>query len=225
MRSVLARRRSNSCAGGHRVRPRGWRAIWPALALGAVMPLSGCTSAQLEGQASSYVIMQSLQAASGAAPTTFGGTLASDVLTVVSSSPTIFEDPARVVLELAMKNPVGFEPTSANFVTFNRYRVTFVRADGRNTPGVDVPYPFDGAFTITVGTQPVTAGFTLVRAQAKKENPLLPLAGGGGAMVISTIAEVTLFGADQAGREVTVSGKISVTFADWGDPSSGNSGN
>jgi hypothetical protein len=103
MRPVFVRRRSNTRAG----RLSGWR-LWPALALGAVaMPLSGCTSAQLQGQASSYVIMQALEAASGAAPNQFGGTLASDVQTVVEGSPTIFEDPARVQLVLAMKNPVG----------------------------------------------------------------------------------------------------------------------
>lgn len=223
MRPVFALRRSLPQTGGRRMRG-AWRAVWPALALGAVLvPLSGCTSQQTQGQASSYVILQSLQGASGAKPDTFGGTLASDVQTLVdngdSKSPTIYEDPGRVVLLLAMKNPVGLEPTTANFITFNRYRVTYVRSDGRNTPGVDVPYPFDGAVTVTVGDQPVTAGLTLVRIQSKLENPLLPLVGGGGAMAISTIAQVTLYGADQAGREVTVSGNISVTFADWGDPS------
>ncbi len=36
-------------------------------------------------------------------------------------------------------------PTTANFITVDRYHVTFIRSDGRNKPGVDVPYPFDGA--------------------------------------------------------------------------------
>jgi hypothetical protein len=205
-----------------------WRTFWPALALGAVlMPVTGCTSTQRQGNASSYVIVQAVQAASGAKPDEFGGTLASDVQTYVDAtvngqqvkSPTIYEDLGRVSLALAMKNPVGLEPTTTNFVTFTRYRVEYIRADGRNTPGVDVPYPFDGAVTITVGDDPVIASLTLVRIQAKLENPLLPLVGGGGAMAISTIAKVTLYGADQAGREVTASGNISVTFADWGDPS------
>jgi hypothetical protein len=202
--------------------------VWPALALGAVLASTGaCTSTQRQGEASSYVIVQSLQGASGAKPDTFGGTLASDVQTLVDAqvngqqvkSPTIYEDPGRVVLALAMKNPIGFEPTSANFVTFTRYRVTYLRADGRNTPGVDVPYPFDGAITVTVTDEPATAALTLVRIQAKLENPLLPLVGGGGSLALSTIAQVTLYGADQSGREVEATGNISVTFADWGDPS------
>jgi hypothetical protein len=198
----------------------------PAVALGALLlPVAGCGSA-MPGTASSYVIIQSLQGASGAKPDEFGGTLASDVQTLVDvtvggqemKAPTIYEDPGRAVFVLAMKNPVGPAPTTTNYVTFNRYRVTYVRSDGRNTPGVDVPHPFDGAMTITVSDEPTTASLTLVRIQAKLENPLKPLVGGGGALAITTLAEVTFYGTDQAGREVSATGRISVTFADWGDP-------
>lgn len=195
-------------------------------ALGALLvPLVSC-STQMPGQASSFVIIQSLQAASGAEPDEFGGTLASDVQTLVDveidgeefKAATIYEDPGRAVFQLAMKDPTGFEPTSANYVTFTRYRVTYIRADGRNTPGIDVPHPFDGAVTVTVTDEPATTSLTLVRIQSKMEEPLLPLAGNGGAIAISTIAEVTFYGADQTGREVTATGRISVNFADWGDP-------
>jgi hypothetical protein len=58
----------------------------------------------------------------------------------------------------------------------------------------------------------------LVRAQAKLEAPLKALAGGGGSIIISTIAQVTFYGRDQAGNDVSVTGQISVNFADWGDP-------
>lgn len=203
-----------------------WGVAAIALAIGASV---GCTASQFSGQSSSYVIIQSLQGASGAAPDEFGGTLASDVQTLVDvdvngqqvQRPTIYEDFGRVVMQLAMKNPPaagGLEPTTMNFITLNRYRVAFVRADGRNSPGVDVPYPFDGAITATVGGDPVTVSMPLVRIQSKLELPLLTLVGGGGALAISTIAEVTFYGADQTGREVSVSGRISVNFADWGDP-------
>jgi hypothetical protein len=43
----------------------------------------------------------------------------------------------------------------------------------------------------------------------------VPIAGAG---VISTLAHVTFFGHDQTGREVSVTGTISVNFADWADP-------
>jgi hypothetical protein len=83
---------------------------------------------------------------------------------------------------------------------------------------VDVPYPFDGAITLTVGTTVVSASLNLVRIQAKQEAPLQALINGGGANVISTIARVTFWGRDQNGREVSVTGDIGVNFADWGDP-------
>ena len=60
--------------------------------------------------------------------------------------------------------------------------------------------------------------FALVRAQAKVEAPLKSLAAGGGSALISTIADVTFYGKDQTGNDVTVTGSISVNFADWGDP-------
>ena len=45
------------------------------------------------------------------------------------------------------------------------------------------------------------------------------MAGGGGAIAIMTIADVTFYGRDQAGNDVSVTGSITVNFADWADPS------
>jgi hypothetical protein len=110
-------------------------------------------------------------------------------------------------------------PSDTNAITVNRYHVEFVRSDGRNTQGVDVPYAFDGAVTGTIAAGGTTTlPFTIVRAQSKLESPLMALRGNGGAMAISTIANVTFYGFDQAGNAVTVSGSISVNFADWADP-------
>ena len=71
-------------------------------------------------------------------------------------------------------------PSPINEITVNRYRVSFVRADGRNTPGVDVPYAFDGAATGTVNESGTSLTFVIVRVQAKLEAPLKALVGGGG---------------------------------------------
>lgn len=195
------------------------------LGLAALTPLAGCTSAQMSGQSSSYIIVQSIEGASGATPEEIGVPVPSDVLTLVKRQvdgkeirvPTIYEDTGTVTFRLGMKDP-GLTPSSTNFITITRYKVDFVRTDGRNSPGVDVPYGFQGGMTATVTDNVTTAAFGLVRIQAKMENPLKPLAGGGGAIAISTIAEITFYGTDQAGREVIASGKISVDFADWGDP-------
>lgn len=199
------------------------------LALAATSSLS-CGDVVRQGKGSSYLVINTLTATSGADPGIFGSLLQSDVVTLVEQTinnqmvrvPTVFEDPGQVTFTINLKDPGGATGTLAvqpgNFITVTRYRVVFRRADGRNTPGVDVPYPFDGAFTVTVGAGSATAGFSLVRAQAKLEAPLLALRGGGGAIIISTIADVTFFGRDQAGNETSVTGSISVNFADWGDP-------
>ena len=63
-----------------------------------------------------------------------------------------------------------------------------------------------------------SAGFDLVRHQMKIEPPLRNLVNGGNARFISTIAEITFYGRDQAGNEVTAFGTMSVNFGDWADP-------
>jgi hypothetical protein len=198
---------------------RAFRAAGRMAAVAALAaPLASCTVGQTTGVSPAYLIINELGGASGAEPGSFGGVLHSDVVTDGS----IFEDPGQVNLSLALKDPGTAEgpttPTSMNFITVTRYHVRYFRTDGRNTPGADVPYPFDGAMTATVGDAGATAGITLVRIQAKIESPLAALAAQGGELAISTIAEVTFYGKDQAGREVSVTGNISVTFADWADP-------
>lgn len=192
--------------------------------------ISGCAAAGRDGKASAFLMVNSVTAASGARPATFGGSLPSDVQTYVTVDaggkevrvPTVFEDLAQLTLSLAMKNPgtvtAPTTPSPINFVTVRGYRVTFSRSDGRNTPGLDVPYAFDGALTVTIGDAPVTTTLVLVRVQAKQEAPLRALIGGGGAIAISTMADIVLYGTDQAGRDVSVTARISVNFADWGDP-------
>lgn len=128
-------------------------------------------------------------------------------------------DWARVTMQGLPKNFTAPLPAGPpyNDVIFNRYRVTYTRADGRNTAGVDVPYPFDGVMNLFVGSsgQEVQADITLVRQQAKLEPPLINLAGGGGALVISTLGQVDFYGTDVAGRAIHVTGYINVNFGDF----------
>lgn len=198
-------------------RARTMRAAALIVVAGATVLAGGCSSTVREGQASSYLVLQRLEGASGGASSagTFTAVLRSDVLTKGS----VFEDNGRVTLSIAMKdvtNPTG--PTVNNAITLNRYRVEYRRTDGRNTPGEDVPYAVEGAVGATITDQASSVVFTIVRAQAKLEKPLITLSGGNGALVISTIADVTFFGKDQTGRDVTVTGSMSINFADWADP-------
>jgi hypothetical protein len=197
----------------------------------ALAGAAGCGQQNTEGRSPSYLVVETLQGASGASPGTFSGVLASDVVTNVTvtvggqqvASSTVYEDTGQARLRMALKDvgtgAVVTAPTPANVVTVTRYHVNFKRSDGRNTQGVDVPYAFDGAATGAIGPDGGVLTFTLVRAQAKLEAPLKALREGGGAIVISTIAEVTFYGKDQNGNDVSVTGFISVNFADWGDPS------
>jgi hypothetical protein len=206
------------------------RSVRPAAVAGlalAAIGASACGSATArEGQSPAYPIIVALEGANGAAgasPIFSTSAVPSDIVTFVKSknSWTVFSDPGRVTMRGAMRdvtNPNG--PTTNNEITFRRYRVVYRRSDGRNAPGVDVPYAFDGGVTFTVvpGAE-TSAPFELVRVQAKYEAPLAQLiTGGSPAISISTLADVTFYGQDQTGREVTVTGTISVDFANWGDP-------
>jgi hypothetical protein len=113
-----------------------------------------------------------------------------------------------------LPSPSGLAPSSNNDVTITRYRVTYRRADGRNTPGVDVPYPFDGATTATIPVNGSAAlSIEMVRHVAKEEGPLVQLANS--PVVINTITEVTLFGRDQVGNDISVTGYIQVNFGNF----------
>ncbi len=130
---------------------------------------------------------------------------------------TFYNDVATAEFRVEAKNPTA-QTTEINAVTIRRYRVVFRRSDGRNTPGVDVPYGFDGAATTTIspgGTGSVS--FDLIRHQAKLEPPLRNLAGFGGLGFISTIAEITFYGYDQNGNELAVTGSMDVQFGDFAD--------
>jgi hypothetical protein len=146
------------------------------------------------------------------------GTLNSDVLTEGST----FNDMAEVQMRLILKDPgapgVTASPTLLNAVTVNRYRVEYRRTDGRSVQGVDVPYSFDSALTLTVpsdGTASVV--FQVVRHSAKEEAPLKALSSNFD--IISTIAYVTFFGRDQAGNDVSATATIGIDFGDFADPS------
>lgn len=196
----------------------------------AVTVSASCGDLARQGRSPSFLIIDSLSGSSGADPSTFGSQLNSDVQTFVERTvngqtvrvATIFNDLGRASIRAALKNPGSVDapttPTAVNSVTITRYRVQFRRADGRNEPGRDVPYGFDGGVTATVGESPAIISFDLVKHTNKEEPPLRNLIGAGGQHQINTIAEITFYGKDQAGNDVQVTGLITVNFADFGDP-------
>ena len=200
-----------------------------AVALSAAMAGCGGEFAR-DSKAPARLVIVSMTAAPGAEPEELSSFLLSDVLTLVTTGgtctkdnpcPTRFNDPGSVEMRLQLRD-IGSaaspaSPSALNAVTISRYRVVYRRSDGRNTPGVDVPYPIDGGVTATIPPDgSATFGFQLVRNAAKMEAPLSPLVNDDS--LITTIAEVTFYGRDQAGNEVSVTGLIEVTFGNFGDP-------
>jgi hypothetical protein len=57
-----------------------------------------------------------------------------------------------------------------------------------------------------------------VRHTAKREPPLRNMWDGGGLRLMTVIAQVTFYGHDQAGNDVTAVGNITITFGDFADP-------
>jgi hypothetical protein len=207
------------------------RSAFHIIGLAAIVAAStSCGDVVRNSRSPAYLIINTLSGARGNATTgTFGSTLISDVITNVitpapcaadNPCPTIFGDPGQASFSLALKDPgpVGatVSPTNANAITITRYHVSYRRADGRNTQGVDVPYGFDGAITATVaGTSATVVGFQLVRLDAKQEAPLVQLKFNG--VFLTVLADVTFYGHDQVGNEVSVMGTIQIDFGNFGD--------
>jgi hypothetical protein len=188
------------------------KAVWGARVRQALVPFAaallfaGCGDYATNGSGSSYLVLNTLTGGDDNA-----AVVQSDVVSDAGGS---FQDNGQASFVLQMKDTGGPGPSPVNSITLTQYHVEYIRSDGRNVQGVDVPFAFDGAVTLTVSGAG-SVSFTLVRIQAKQEAPLKALAGHGGAQAISTVARVTFYGHDQTGRGVTVTGNIEVDFADW----------
>jgi hypothetical protein len=208
------------------IRPVFRIAVLASLAVSAV----ACGDVARSGRAPVYLVIDSIGARAGGATTgPLTSFLLSDVLTLItqpapcsstSPCPTIFNDSGEATFHIELKDigsaAAPSAPTSNNQVTITRYHVAYHRADGRNSPGVDVPYGFDGGGTVTVpagGT--ATLGFELVRHTAKQEAPLAQLASNPASIL--TLAEVTFYGSDLVGNEIQATGTIQVNFGNFAD--------
>lgn len=188
-----------------------------------------CGDVVRQGSSPVFLVIDQLQGIKGGVTAgTPAGFLTSDVITNVttpdpctttSPCPTVFDDSGSATLRAPLKDPgatTPLTPTTNNEVTINRLHIEYVRADGRNTPGVDVPYAFDGAVTGTIGAGGSrTFDFELVRSAAKQESPLIQLRTN--PTVLTVIAKVTFYGADRVGNAVSVTGQIQINFANFGD--------
>jgi hypothetical protein len=200
------------------------RRLFAGLVLAAAS--TSCGDVVRSGRAPVLLVIDSLAGAPGGGhgAGTFTQTLQSDVIVLVSSPPpctpaaqcpSVFSDSGQAVLRLVPKN-ISVAPTESNAVTITRYHISFRRADGRNIPGQDVPYGYDGAVTATVAeTGATTINFELIRHVTKEESPLVQLTVN--PSIILTIAEITFYGTDLVGNAVTATGSMSIEFGNFGD--------
>lgn len=209
---------------------RDMKGLAKTIVLGAVVASTiSCGDVVRFGKSPMFLVIDSLTGLRGGGTGQLTVPLYSDVQTIKTSPapcsaenpcPTIFSDVGQVILRLVPKDIGGGSvtpsPTTNNEVTITRYRVVYKRADGRNTPGLDVPWAWDGAATGTVqigGT--LSLPFELVRHAAKEEPPLRELISS--PTFIASITEVTFYGQDRVGNEVSVTGTILIEFGNFGD--------
>lgn len=138
----------------------------------------------------------------------------------------VINDDVTVEVNVLRKNnnpDLGVSPIE--HVYLDSYEVRFFRTDGRNVEGVDVPYRITGPLGNVrfhtpgpggAGEVQIGVPITLVRHQAKFESPLRNLMGNAGAIVITTVAEVTIYGHQlNGGQGLKATGRLQVTFADF----------
>lgn len=178
---------------------------------GAVVLSSSCGDLVRQGHSPVMLVVGALTDKNGAA------TMQSDVLVNGGT----FNDNAQATLFVQLKDQGSLgavaQPSPTNQVIIDRYHVEYRRTDGHNTPGIDVPYAFDSAMTVTVSDNAVTVPFQIVRHSAKEEAPLAALRLSATGQFISTITIVTFYGHDLAGNDISASGNIGIDFADFAD--------
>lgn len=179
-----------------------------------VLGLAGCTASHAT-QDNSPVILR-IVSINGSNP------LISDV----SDEGVVTADIVTVTVANRSKNPNVLTPQVDLAVFMERYEVVYTRSDGRNVPGVDVPFaisgPLNGVVDVADSGDTLDLPVEVVRIQQKLEPPLRNLRGaqqdtlGGTAIALTVIAQVTVYGATTVGQVVSDSAQLQIDFADFG---------
>jgi len=103
-------------------------------------------------------------------------------------------------------------------IQLTRYVVTYTRSDGKNTPGIDVPYPIEGNFSALIKVDVQSAvTFVVVKEVAKLEAPLISLVQNRAEGVLNVTAKIDFYGHDLLNRNIKATGYMSVFFANYFD--------
>jgi hypothetical protein len=195
------------------------RTIGAAVLLAASFLLISCNPVENESQSASLLIVESLTGMDILG--TEGFFLQSDVLIVdpATGAASVRSDSAKATFRAATLDPAPLLGTSQyNDIQITRYVVTYIRADGRNIEGVDVPYSFEGSLSaiIRIGIS-TSVSFVIVREVAKQEPPLFNLRAALPGDVLNVTAKVDFYGHDLANKTVKATGMLPVFFANYGN--------
>ncbi|HUU38979.1 MAG TPA: hypothetical protein VMW46_12350 [Candidatus Desulfaltia sp.] len=185
-----------------------------AVIISAFLVLNSCNPVEDDSRSASWLIIDNILGTD--ADGTSANFLQSDVLL---STGSVRSDSATATLRAETLDSDPLLGTSQyNDIVVTRYLVSFTRTDGRNVPGQDVPYPFEGSMS-TVVKAGSTASFSLVlvREVAKLETPLIELGDLGAEMVLACTAKVEFYGHDMVNRTVKATGYLTVYFANYVD--------
>lgn len=147
---------------------------------------------------------------------TDAGFLQSDV---VKKDNSIAADTAKATLSARFMDPAPILGTSQySDIMVTRYVVSYSRTDGRNRPGADVPFPFEGSLTTLVRIDSTASvNFVIVREAAKLEAPLINLRDSAYGDILNMTAKIEFYGHDLTDKAVKATGYLTVYFANYVD--------
>jgi hypothetical protein len=187
--------------------------------LSVVLLLFSCNPLENETESDSLLVVQSVTGTDIDGNT--ANYLQSDVQKIddQTGQAYITADSAKATFKVSLLDPTpGLQSSQYHSVTINRYVVSYSRSDGHNTPGVDLPYSFEGSLSVQLDVGSTAAiAFIIVREVAKLEPPLINLVEGGEEGVLQVTAKVDFYGQDMANNKVKATGYLSIFFANYSD--------
>jgi len=180
----------------------------------AVLSFSGCNALENATTSGSKLILISLTG------NDLAGQVGSTIIfsDVAEANGGTINDNAVAEVTAALLDPFQEAGTFYQAIFVDQIDVEYSRSDGRNIPGVDVPFAFSQKVSVTIeisGTAEIP--FVIVQHNAKSESPLVNLFNGLGG-VLKLEAKITIHGKDLGEHRIQpVVGHISIYCANYAD--------
>jgi len=182
--------------------------------LAASIFLPACNPLENDSRSNSILVVENITGKDMSG--TDAGFLQSDV---VKKDNSIAADTAKATLSARFMDPAPILGTSQySDIMVTRYVVSYSRTDGRNRPGADVPFPFEGSLTTLVRIDSTASvNFVIVREAAKLEAPLINLRDSAYGDILNMTAKIEFYGHDLTDKAVKATGYLTVYFANYVD--------